>query len=77
MQQSFKDMATRITNAERSFDESLQEIAGIDKKDAANVRAFYLKHKLAKIDVVGGTINVKHGAFLDQDVILRAVDQAR
>lgn len=69
--------AARIINAEKEFASSLQTIAGISEEQAMKVMSFYLgKCKAAKLDAVIGKINVKHGAFLDRDVILRAVEAA-
>jgi hypothetical protein len=65
-----------LARANASFEEQLIEIAGISAADAAKVRAFYIKKKLAKADPIMGRISVKHGAFLGKDVILRAVEMA-
>jgi hypothetical protein len=37
---------------------------------------FYRKIKVVKLDAIGGTITVKHGAFWDADVIRKALAQA-
>lgn len=72
-----KATALRIINAENDFAASLQTIAGISEEQAFKVMRFYLgKCKAAKLDAVIGKISVKHGAFLDRDVILRAVEAA-
>ena len=77
MQESFKNIARRAVNAENEFIESLQRLGGITEDQATLVMNYYLKHRIAKIDHGIGRVNVKHGAFLDRDVILRAVDQTR
>lgn len=70
-------MAARIINAENNFVSSLQAIAGINEEQAVKVMRFYLgKCKAAKLDAVIGKISVRHGAFLDREVILRAVESA-
>ena len=76
MDNRFKDMATRIVNAETSFVATLQEISGCTENQAHAVMAFYLKNKLAKMSVGIGSISVTHGAYLDADVIRRAIHQA-
>lgn len=67
-------IAQRIVNAENAFDTTLVEISGIGAESAAKVRAFYLKNKIAKLDMVGGRISVTHGAYLDKAAILRAAE---
>lgn len=73
MQQSFKDMATRIVNAENDFTATLAQIAGITTDEAFKVLATYRKLKIVKNAYAISRISVKHGAFLDRDVILRAL----
>ena len=69
--------ALRIINAHKEFNATLINIAGITSEQAEAVTKFYLgKCKAAKLDAVVGRISVKHGAFLDKDVILRAVAAA-
>lgn len=69
--------AARIINAHKVFNATLQGIAGITEEQAKAVTAFYLgKCRAAKMDAVIGRIIVKHGAFLERDVILRAVEAA-
>lgn len=77
MQKSFEAIAQRAANAESAFIDALQANNGITREDASRVLTYYLKHRIAKIDHGIGHVNVKHGAFLDQDVILRAVEQTR
>lgn len=73
MRTSFQDIATRAANAEANFIETLVEIAGISEAEAAKVMALYLKEKIAKIDHNIGRISVKHGVFLEADVIHNTV----
>jgi hypothetical protein len=77
MQQSFRNMATRAVNAENSFAASLVEIAGITTEEAFRVLATYRKIKVVKNDYAVSRISVKHGGFLDRDVILRALEQSK
>lgn len=63
----------------RAFDSLVGQIARcgkIDEASATKVAKLYLKEKLAKIDLYNGTANVKHGAFLDKEVIGRALAAA-
>lgn len=69
-------MFQRIENAHESFVETLQRCGDISRADAIKVKTLYLKHRLAKLDTGVGVINVKHGAYLEPDVIRRAVDAA-
>lgn len=73
MQQSFKNMATRMVNAENDFIETLVKIGGITTDEAFKVLAIYRKHKIVKNDFAVSRISVKHGAFLSREVILRAL----
>lgn len=68
--------ANRIVNAENSFIECLMTAASITHAEAEKVLAIYRKSRAVKLDAVGGTLTVKHGAFWDRDVILRALASA-
>lgn len=69
--------AARIIKAENDFVSSLRSIAGISEEQAVKVMRFYLgKCRAAKLDAVIGKISVRHGAFLDREVILRAAEAA-
>lgn len=68
-----KAIATRIVNAEDSFAEIIANIGDCDMNTAHSVTAYYLKNKIAKLDPVGGNIKVTHGAYLDADVVARAI----
>jgi len=68
-----KQVAQRIVNAEENFIETLMEIAGINREDAAKAMATMLKLKVAKLDAVIGRITVKHGAYLEASAIHNAV----
>lgn len=74
MKQSFRDMAVRAVNAEKAFIEVLVALGGITDEQAQKVLAYYVKHKLVKLSIGVGAYNVKHSAFLDRDVIQRAVE---
>ncbi len=69
-------MFTRIENAHEGFIDTLMRWGGITREEAIAVKAFYIKHKLVKVDKGIGRISVKHGAYLDKDVIKKAVKEA-
>lgn len=71
-----KAIVQRAYNADKAYDEALMERAGITAAQAAKVRELHLKKRIAKRDWVGGRINVTHGAFLEKDAILNALDLA-
>jgi hypothetical protein len=70
-------IAARIESAHSSFVETLRGLSSCSEEDAVSVKNLYLKHKLAKMDPVMGRITVKHGSYLDRDVILSAIDHIR
>ena len=70
---AYRAIAQRIVNAEDNFAETVMRATGCDAETAAKVTEYYLKHKLAKLDAVIGRINVKHGAFLEPEVLANAV----
>ena len=76
MDNRFKDMATRIVNAETAFVATLQEISGCTENQGRAVMAFYLKNKLAKLSAGIGAISVTHGAYLEAGVTRRAIKEA-
>ena len=67
-------MLHRIENGHQAFIEVLQSAGEISRADAIKVKSLYLENRLAKMDTGIGRISVKHGAYLDRDVIRRAVD---
>ncbi len=69
-------MFTRIENAHENFTETLMRLGGINKVEAAKVKSFYLKNKIAKLDTGIGRISVKHGVYLEKSVIKDAVTMA-
>ncbi len=69
-----RDIAQRMVNAENGFIAVLMKSATISQAQAEKVMQVYRKAKVLKMDAVGGHMTVKHGAFLDRDVILRALE---
>jgi hypothetical protein len=71
--EEFRSVAQRVVNAENDFIEVLMNLGGISHADAAKAMGTMLRLKVAKLDPGIGRINVKNGAYLDRDVIRRAV----
>jgi hypothetical protein len=69
MKTGCQNVAQRIINAQEHFVALLAEIASIHHVDARKVFGAYRKAKVIKLDAVGGRYNVKHGAFLECEVI--------
>ena len=72
----FADIAHRIDNAHEDFTDTLIRLGGFSREDAIKVKNLYLLKKFAKIHIGIGRINVKHGAYLDQDVLTNALAMA-
>ncbi len=64
--------AAAAPNATDRFLSALMALGGIDLATAKRVFAHYRKIRVVKVDGVAGCINVKHGAFLDADIIRKA-----
>ncbi len=69
MQQAFKNIAHRIVDAECNFVNILRDFGEISEKEAAKVFLAYRIEGRVKLDAVGGRYSVKHGVFLDRDII--------
>ena len=50
---------------------------GLSNDDAAMVAEYYKRERIAKVDNVSGSITFAHGAFLDADVLARAVKECK
>lgn len=55
------------------FIETISRLAGVSVADAKKIYNYYYKHKIIKSCKHTGQIRVTHGAFLDKDVLLRAL----
>ena len=73
MTKGFKNVATRMVNAENNFIETLMLFGEISKADAEKVLAVYRHLKMVKMDAVNGRMIVKHGAYLDKATIANAL----
>lgn len=69
----YRAIATRIVNAQERFI-AILESKGFTREDAVKAMNTMLKLKVAKLDPVSGVINVRHGAFLEKEVIQNAVN---
>lgn len=70
--QSFKDMAQRADNAVIQWRDMLAS-DGFTADEADAILHLYLQEKLVKLDWGIGRYNVRHGAFLNADVLHRAL----
>lgn len=66
-------VAARIVNAEREFVRLIME-RGFTREEAEKAMRTMLRLRVAKLDPIGGTIRVTHGAFLDPPAIRKAVN---
>jgi len=73
MKQSFKDIVTRTENAKNSFYNYVMEQHQFTKEQAQKILETYLKLKLIKLDCITGQFKIKHGAYLDKDILENAL----
>lgn len=74
MKESIAALTTRQDNAYKSLVDTLAELGA--GEHAERVADLYLKERIASLDPIMGQFKIKHGAFLDADVIKRAVSAA-
>ena len=74
MEPGLRAMAQRLVNAENGFVQTLMERGKISKVDAEKVFVLYKKLKLVKLHAANGEYKVKHGGYLDEAVIVRALN---
>ena len=74
---SITPMLQRLDNAYGNFRTSLMEYGEISEGEAEKVMNLYLKLKVAKIVISMGRIDVKHGVYLEKDVIQNALVQCK
>ena len=70
--QSFQDMASRADNAVINWRDMLAEL-GFTQDEADAILALYKRENLVKLDWGIGRYKIKHGAFLEPDVLRRAL----
>ena len=65
----------RMHAAHDNFASLLREQApSLSKHDSERLANYYVAKRLAKLDPVIGRISVLHGAYLEPDVIFKALD---
>jgi hypothetical protein len=67
-----KQVAQRMVNAYENLVANLVDLGHITFAEAQHAADYYVKHKIVKMDAVGGRYILKHGIFADADVIQRA-----
>ena len=72
-----QQIAERLESAHANFVANLMDFGKILKEDAEKVLGIYRKMKVIKTDVWAGVISVKHGAFLERDVIANTLELAK
>ena len=56
------------------FMESIVEQFGFTSTEAQKIYDVFVKANVLKIDKVNGSVMMKHGAFWDKEVMLRALE---
>ncbi len=72
MSTGLRNMAQRSVNAEEAFLRYIIKRAALTQDQAEHVLLIYRKYRVIKFDAVNGTFHVKHGSFLEKDVLQRA-----
>lgn len=67
-----RDVAQRIVNAQNRFIDYAMEHGRLSRGQAETALAAFRKARVIKFDAVNGSFHVKHGAFLEPDVLRRA-----
>lgn len=70
---ALQPLAQRIANAESHFCDLVEQIAGVRAEEARAILAVYIRLKVAKIDAGIGRVNIKHGAYMEREPMLRAL----
>lgn len=76
IRKALRPIAQRIVNAENRFLVFVRETTGMGEQQAERVLAYYRRHKLVRLDPIGGQFNLTHGDFADADVLRRAAQMA-
>ncbi|UZK69589.1 hypothetical protein OKW76_00420 [Sphingomonas sp. S1-29] len=76
MTNSYADMAIRLENAFLRLTDSLMVAGDISPVDAAKVARVYIHCGLARLDAVDGQHYIRHGQFMERDMIQRAAGEA-
>jgi protein-disulfide isomerase-like protein with CxxC motif len=70
---AYEAISHRMVNAENAMIDTIMTIAGVSAADASKALKTLVMVKAIKLDAVGGRYIVKHGAYMDADVLRRAV----
>ncbi len=73
IKREMKPVFTRIENAIQNFIDNTVE-QGFTADEAVKILNVYKKAKAVKLNVAMGRYDIKHGAFLDIDVMRRALE---
>jgi len=75
LQKTGREFGQRESQARENMLESIMNLGEMPREDAEKVFDYYKKHKLFNMRdaAVTGSIAVKHGAFIDKDVLRRAL----
>lgn len=71
--ESYKNLANGAGRAFYHLVDAIVQFGNVTADEAVLVASFYKKNKLVKFDSIHGTSHVKHGAYLNSEVILRAL----
>lgn len=69
-------IASRLVEGERNFEEVLRNFGGVDEETSQRMREWMAKKKLLNRDFGTGRLTVKHGAYLERDVLQRIAAEA-
>lgn len=66
----------RLAVGEIEFSATIAELAGVSAADADKMAAWMIRNKLTTRDFGTGRISVRHGGFLDKEVLGRIREEA-
>lgn len=66
----------RKMKAMEDFGKIVAEVIGCTIEQGFRVAHVYIKEKVAKIDTYNGSMSVKHGVFMEKDVLANAHNMA-
>ena len=69
----FRVIAEGLLDAEAHFRNIVVETIDCTDEQAEAIRQLYVKNKLMRADHIARRYNVRHGAFLDPDVLRNAL----
>lgn len=68
-EEHMKEIARKSIDAENKLAALFVEIADITEEQARGLVSLYQRKKLVKLDLCNASLNVKHGALLDREII--------